>query len=191
MRFLLSAAGLAAILAAAPALAQTPPSKPLSSADQQFITKAAQGNIAEASLGKMAMQKSTNPAVQEFGRWMQTDHTLANKELIAAAHAANGQSPPTQPNAQQQSEAQALQQLSGAQFDQKYIQHMVQDHQQDVQAYQNEANTTQNRYLKGYAQGILPVIKAHLDEAQQLSSMNLASAAPVSGSTGTGLPPAK
>ncbi len=192
MKFLLSAAGLAAILAAAPALAQTAaPSKPLTSTDQQFINKAAQGNTAEVSLGKMAMQKSTNPAVQEFGRWMETDHTLANKQLIAAARAANAQTPPTQPNAEQQSEAQSLQKLSGEQFDQKYIQHMVTDHQKDVQEYQNEANNTQNRYIKGYAEGMLPVIKAHLAEAQQLSATNLASAAPVSGSTGTGLPPAK
>ena len=66
-----------------------------SRADQTFVKKAASGNMAEVQMGKLAAQKSRNPAVQEFGRWMQTDHTMANALLMQAAKSSNIQVPTT------------------------------------------------------------------------------------------------
>lgn len=190
MKSVLTAATLAALLATvSPVWAQNAANgKNLSAADQQFLTKAAQGNAAEASLGQTAMQQASQPAVKEFGRWMHTDHTLANEQLIAAAKAMHQSPPSTQPNAQQQATAQSLQQLNGAQFDQQYMQHMVTDHQQDVQDYQKEAADTHNRMLKAYTQAMIPVIQAHLAEAQELASLSQNGQTPVAGTTGTAAP---
>ena len=185
MKAILAAATLAAAFTASPCWAQSAGSGNLTAADRQFLTKAGHGNAAEVAMGEMASSKATQPAVQEFGRWMQTDHTMANHQLAAAAASMRATAPPTQPDQQQQSMAQSMQQLSGAQFDQQYVQHMVSDHQQDVQDYQKEASSTHNRLLKAYAVGTLPVIQAHLAEAQQLESMNPTTTAAVSGSTAT------
>lgn len=37
-------------------------------------------------MGKLAEQKATDPAIQEFVRWMVTDHEFLNRRLRAVAH---------------------------------------------------------------------------------------------------------
>src|ERR1700745_4530969 len=78
MKGLLAAVSVGALLTAAPAWAQS-----LSQQDKTFVHEAGAGNLAEAELGKLAEQKAATPAVKEFGRWMATDHSFANKWLAA------------------------------------------------------------------------------------------------------------
>lgn len=55
--------------------AQTTGQNSLSTTDQQFVTKAAQGGLAEVQLGQLASQKASSSAVKQFGQRMVTDHT--------------------------------------------------------------------------------------------------------------------
>jgi predicted outer membrane protein len=48
---------------------------------KQFLQEAAQGGMAEVTLGKMAVAKAQNDAVKQFGQPMVTDHSNANAEL--------------------------------------------------------------------------------------------------------------
>lgn len=178
MKSLLTAASLIALLAAAPAWAQNTSnsgsnSQSLSSQDKTFLTKAASGSRAEVQLGRLAERKAANPAVKEFGRWMATDHRLANKRLMAIGRTL-GQ--PVQPRLSQKDAAlkDRLQGLSGTQFDRQYMQAMVQDHRKDIEAFQQEEQNGQARPLKAFARNMLPVLKQHLKEAQQLSSGGMA-----------------
>ena len=56
--------------------------------DSAFFKEAAQGGMAEVTLGKMAAKKATNEDVKRFGQRMADDHSKANEELkkIAASH---------------------------------------------------------------------------------------------------------
>ena len=67
-----------AVSSGAPA---APPSAPLPSADRKFLTEAAQGGLAEIELGKLAVEKASNPDVKAFGHHMMEDHGKANEEL--------------------------------------------------------------------------------------------------------------
>lgn len=174
MKGLLTAVSLVALLAAAPAWAQNmapPNSQSLSSQDGTFMTKAGAGNLAEAELGKLAEQKAATPAVREFGRWMMTDHTLANKRLAAVGQAIGH---PLHPKLTQQDIAlkNKLQGLSGRRFDTQYMQAMVKDHKKDIRAFQMEAQDGQTKEIKMYAHNMLPVLKEHLAEAEQLAGGN-------------------
>src|ERR1051326_6076917 len=53
----------------------------LASADETFVTKAAQGGLAEVKLGTLATQKASNADVKAFGQQMVDDHSKANDEL--------------------------------------------------------------------------------------------------------------
>jgi putative membrane protein len=158
-----------AMLAAAPSWAQgTSNPQQLNNEDKQFINKVENGNLAEAALGQLAQQKAADPAVKEFGRWMATDHALANKQLMAVAKDANYQHQPALTEKDKALEQQ-LQPLSGAQFDEQYMKGMVQDHQQTIALFQAEAQSGQYQQLKTYAQNLLPVLQQHLAEAQELA----------------------
>lgn len=170
-----------------PAAPSTNTSNLASQADQTFVKKATMGSLAEIQAGQLAAQKSRDPAVQEFGRWMQADYSMANVLLKQAAQSDNIQVP-TSPNPVQTREIQDLQKMSGQQFDQKYINDEVTNHQQTLKLFQNEANAGQNQNLKAFAKDNLPGVQARLQEAQALSSQMSShrTASGASGSAATG-----
>src|SRR4051812_20462780 len=49
--------------------------------DHTFVTKAAQGGLAEVKLGQLATQKASSSDVKAFGQQMVDDHSKANDEL--------------------------------------------------------------------------------------------------------------
>ena len=142
--------------------------QPVSTADHTFATKAAVGGRAEVTLGQLAAQKAASPQVRAFGQKMVTDHTQANQELQAIAKQQNLTLPTNQDSASTAME-QRLQSSSGSAFDTAYTHDMVQDHQQDVAEFQQEAASGQDPALKAFAQKYLPVLQQHLQMAQQIS----------------------
>lgn len=171
MRPLLAAASACALLVAAPSWAQNAPTgaQTLSQQDKTFIQEAGAGNLAEAELGQLAEQKAATPAVKEFGRWMYTDHGLtANPWLAAILRQEHETFQPTL-TAEQKQLKQKLEGLSGAQFDQQFIGHMVQDHEKTIPVFEKEAREGHNPALKGYAEGLTPVLQQHLAEAKELA----------------------
>ena len=53
--------------------------------DAKFAVAAANGGMAEVELGRLALQKSVNAKVKDFGGMMVSDHTKANDEMKALA----------------------------------------------------------------------------------------------------------
>jgi putative membrane protein len=58
---------------------------PAATNDADFMTKAAQGGMAEVELGRLAAAKAQNAEVKQFAQKMVDDHTRANNELKALA----------------------------------------------------------------------------------------------------------
>jgi putative membrane protein len=168
-------------LAAAPAFAQssTPrPAQPLTSTpatgessalsqqDQTFLKEAANGK-AEVETGRYVQEHGSNPAVKEFGRWMVTDHTMADQMLERTAAAVGAQLPTTLDH-DAQSMVDRVQKMRGTELDRTYIRDMVEDHENDVRSFQKEAQSGQNPQVKAFAQEMLPALQQHLAEAQDL-----------------------
>src|SRR3981081_579941 len=51
----------------------------------KFSSAAAQGGLTEVELGRLAVQRGSNPAVKSFGQRMIEDHSRANDELQSIA----------------------------------------------------------------------------------------------------------
>jgi putative membrane protein len=170
MKGLLVAVSAGALLATAPAWAQNTAteSRALSQQDKAFIQAAGAGNLAEAEMGQLAEQKATRPAIKEFGRWMVTDHGFANKWLAAILREEHENFQPTL-TAEQSEMKRKLEGLSGAQFDQYYVQHMVQDHEKTVPVFDKEAKEGNNPAIKAYAEYLTPVLEQHLAEIKELA----------------------
>ena len=57
----------------------------MGSPDNTWMTKAAQGGMAEVELGKLAQTNASSDAVKQFGQRMVDDHTKAGEELARIA----------------------------------------------------------------------------------------------------------
>jgi len=147
----------------------SPGSQTLSDTDRDFMNKAAAGGIAEVQGGQLAVQRASNPAVQKFGQRMVQDHTKANRQLQQLARQMNIDLP-TKPDSESQQMMQQLTSLNGSNFDQQYIQHMVQDHEKDVAEFERAAQKSDNPAVKNFAQQTLPTLREHLRMARTLNS---------------------
>ena len=133
--------------------------------DSGFMTKAAQGGIAEVEMGRLALQHASNEKVKQFGQRMVDDHSNANDQLKQLA-SQKGVTLPTEVNAKQKSTINKLSQLSGSEFDRAYMADMVKDHHEDVAEFQHEANSGKDSDVKTFAGKVLPTLQDHLRMAE-------------------------
>lgn len=139
----------------------------LSALDRLFIVEAAQGGLAEVSLGQLAAQRATNPTVRQFAQRMVTDHTRANQELVRLA-AQKGVVPP-QNLGKYTAVMQRLSQLSGESFDRAYLNEAgINAHVESEVVYRRQTQLGQDRDLQAFAAKTLPVVQMHLRMAQNL-----------------------
>lgn len=168
--------GVGAIgLMTAPALAQNQgvPEQQLAQAgqelaevDMEFATDAAQGGLKEVQLGELAQQQAESVEVQQFGQRMVDDHGMANEQLMEIAQQ-KGIELPQELAGDAQQLYEELQQKSGQEFDQAYMDEMVSDHEEDVETFQEYAESGQDPDLTSFAEQTLPVLQEHLELAQQ------------------------
>jgi putative membrane protein len=98
---------------------------------------------------------------------MDDDHTAANEQLMSLAETA-GMTPPTEMDQQHQTLHEQLSQLSGEEFDRRYMQGQVQDHETAVELYSTEASQPSGP-VDQLAKQLLPTLQEHLEMAQQIS----------------------
>jgi putative membrane protein len=160
------ALGAAAILGfmAHPALAQAIPEE-----DQEFAQKAAEGGLMEVQLGQLAQQQAKDQQVVDFGQRMVQDHGQANEKLMAIAEQKAIQLP-QELSGDAQQKYEEMQQLSGAEFDEAYMDEMVEDHEKDIAVFEQQAQAGQDPDLRVFAEETLPTLREHLKLAQEAQS---------------------
>jgi len=137
-------------------------------ADRNFIAAAAQSGMSEVALAQLAAQRARNPRVREYARQLVLDHQAANKRLQHIA-AVKGLKLPDGPARDQQADLRDLQKVSARDFDQHFLDRMVQDHQKAVDLFGHEIKGRhQDADLKNFAQDTLIVLERHYGEAQRL-----------------------
>ena len=145
-------------------------SKASANPDTTFAKKAAQGNMAEVALGKLAQDNAQSDDVKKFGQRMVDDHGKAEQDLEGVASKANFTLPQSV-SAQQKAEQQRLEKMKGAAFDRAYMAMMVKDHTKDVAEFKKEANrTSANSDLKDYATRTYPTLEDHLTNAKAVDN---------------------
>jgi putative membrane protein len=137
----------------------------MSSGDKKFMEKAAAGGMAEVELGQLAQQKASSDQVKQFGARMAQDHSKANEELKQLATSKGVQVPASLDKDAQKDKAK-LEKLSGADFDREYMKMMVDDHKDDVSAFEKTAKSGKDPELKSFAAKTLPTLQEHKQLAQ-------------------------
>lgn len=141
----------------------------VSSADQQFVTEAANGGMKEVELSNFVAQQTKNADVKQLAERIAQDHQSANQELKSAAQQAKAEVPGSMDDKANQ-ELNNFKKMSGSRLDRMYVQHMVEDHQKDIQKFQQQADSGSSSQIKMFAQKTLPTLQEHLQMAQQTQS---------------------
>jgi putative membrane protein len=137
----------------------------LSEDDKKFMTKAAQGGMAEVQGGQTAASQATNADVKTFGQQMVTDHSAANGQLMQLA-TTKGMALPTETDAEHKKKLSELSKKTGAAFDKAYMADMVEDHEKDVKEFEKESKDGKDPDLKAWAAKTLPTLQHHLQMAK-------------------------
>lgn len=143
-----------------------PPSAParsgsVAAADRRFATKAAAAGTAEIADAQIALQKSSRQDVKDFAQRMVDDHTKAADQLKSIA-SGEGINLPTSESAADRKKTDALQKLSGAQLDRRYISGQRTAHKQAVALFSKESSSGKDSQLKSFAGQTLPTLQDHL-----------------------------
>lgn len=141
----------------------------ISAAD--FAKKAGAAGAAEVEMGKLGAAKATNAEVKAFAQKMVTDHTKANKELMAAAKS-KGLEVPTEPGLMHKAMKEKFEhQSADHDFNHDFMEQMVKDHKDAVELFQTAANdTTLDPEFRALAKKTLPTLEEHLADAQTLEA---------------------
>ena len=140
----------------------------LDSSDQSFVTTATKANLAEIETGRIATERASNPEVKKFGQRMIDDHGKANAQLSALAQK-KGWSVPEQADDEHRKRAAELAELSGADFDRKYVGMAVKDHLKAVALFEEQAKFAKDPDLRSFAEKTTPVLQGHLKMARDLA----------------------
>jgi putative membrane protein len=145
----------------------------LSTFDRQFMSKAAQGGMAEVELSRLALQRSRSNQVKQFAQQMIQDHSQANAQLMQLAQQKGVRLPRTL-DAQHQQIRARLQRLSGSNFDREYMRVMDNDHVQTVNLFQSATQQAQDPEVNTFANSKLPTLQGHLQMVQAMRGNNSA-----------------
>jgi predicted outer membrane protein len=180
MKTLLAAVSAFALLASAPAFAQN------NNPNRTFVDQAAASNTNQIKLGDLAAQRSTSPAVREFGRWIASDATVLNKTLTSL-HRLDGITP--NPAVATGSAIVVMGSLNQKRFDEEFLRSVANVSAKDIALYKTVGATGNNNNngnykpsLRYYAADAMPMLRAHLVEAHRL--MHLANVAGARGNAG-------
>jgi len=142
--------------------------------DKKFLRDAAIGGMEEVAMGKLAAEKGSSEAVKQYGQKMADDQAKADDALKQVA-SAQSIAIPDALDSKHQSRIDKLSKLSGAAFDKAYTKDEVKDHEEDVRAFQNEAQNGNNAAVKDFANKTLPALKDQLTMAKDLSKEKMES----------------
>jgi putative membrane protein len=161
-----SCAGVLALLALAPAVAQGQGSR----RTREFVQAAAQSDEFEILEGQTIVAQSSDPQVRAFALKMIHDHEATSHALRDAAMRAGVKPPPMALSTDQAQLLSALQSQHGRQFDQLYARHQVLAHHSALVVEQSYAASGDNPALRQAAASAVSLISAHLAMAEQMSS---------------------
>jgi putative membrane protein len=137
----------------------------------EFVEKAGAGGLAGVEMGEVGVQKATSGQVKAFAKRVVTDHTSANEQLVSVTKG-KGLEIPSSRSAMHKATMDKFRAAdAGKKFDRDYMEHMIKDHQVDIELFETAADDIKlDSELRAYAKNNLPTLRDHLKQAQTIES---------------------
>lgn len=144
--------------------------------DEEFLIKAAQGEIAEIEAARLAQEKATSGELKEFARKLEQDHSKASDELKTLAASKNVDLPADAGT--HKSSVDKIREKSGDDFDKAFMKMQVSHHKKDVKAFQKQTERAMDSDVRAFATATLPTLQDHLRQAEELQASTRGRKAP-------------
>jgi putative membrane protein len=144
-------------------------------AEDKFLKEAADHNLAEVQLGKLASERAQSDDVKKFAKRMVDDHQKAYDEVKQLAQSKNVQVP-SEVSAAKKKEHDRLARMQGAEFDRAYMQMMVREHNHDVKTFQDKSKNAKDADVKNWVGQTLPTLQDHQQMAKDVANQMQAGA---------------
>lgn len=146
----------------------TATSAKLSDADKKLMNEVAMGGMMQLELGRVAVQKATNPQTKAMAQAEVTEQTGLAAKLKEIA-SAKGVTLPTAPDPQTKTLLGKFNQTSGVAFDKMYITESgVKGHEKLNQVMTKVESNASDSNLKQLAKAAHPLVKTHLAVSRQI-----------------------
>lgn len=133
--------------------------------DGSILNQVHQTNLAEIQEGKLAEKNAQSKKVKDFGKELVRDHEKADKEVQKEAKKMGVALSDTPA---EQDQINALQGMSGSDFDKTFVKDEVEGHQKTISMINDSMESLQNKSEKKTLKKILPTLQKHLKTAQKL-----------------------
>jgi putative membrane protein len=151
-----------------------------------FVQKVWEGNHKEVEMAKLAASRAKSADVKSFAQQLVTDHTSSSNALeqYAAKHNVTLQNPAPKASTalrdtkEKEPEALAatddahmknLTSKNGAEFDQAFIDMMVENHQNGVALFERQRDAkVGDSELQNFVANMVPTLRRHLSKAQDI-----------------------
>lgn len=130
--------------------------------DAQFLVNAAEVNLEEVKLAKLAQEKGLTTLVKDLGKMMEEAHSKSFADLSVLAKT-KVISIPTAATQNAQDAYNNLNDKSGTDFDKAYLDLMISKHKDAVETFEKATEDTNDADIKNWAAKSLPELRKHLD----------------------------
>ena len=132
--------------------------------DAQFLVNAAEINLKQIQLGRLAQQKGSTTQVKELGKMMEDSHTKSQRDLTALAKSKRITIPTSATNDTRDA-YEDLNKKSGNDFDKAYADKMVSQHEDAIETFENATTDNYDADIKNWAIASLPELRTHLNHS--------------------------
>jgi len=132
----------------------------------EVLGKLHHSNQMEVAAGKLAEEKGQSKDIKAYGKTLVTDHTAADKKVMALAKEEKIDLPAEAP--MPAGKMDKMKAASGADFDKMFASDMLEDHKKDVAEAKAARESTSDAKLKALLGSTIPVLEKHREIAQKL-----------------------
>ena len=132
--------------------------------DAQFVVDAADINLAEVSLGKLASTQGMSKEVRDLGEMMTREHQKAYDDLAALAKKKNITIPAAASD-NSQKKYNTLAEKKGSDFDKDFCDEMVSGHKDAIDKFEKASKNATDPDIQTWASNMLPALRMHLDQS--------------------------
>ena len=137
--------------------------------DSQYLVDAAETDLKEIEIGKLAQQKGTDADVKAYGKMLVDDHTKSLNDVKALADKKQITLPATVTEDGQDA-YNKLNEKMGIDFDKKFAEMMVDGHEKNIDKAQKASEKANDEEIRLWAANKLTALTKHRDHAKTLKT---------------------